>query len=344
MSSWLVKSGDRNFDVYSARGATEFLQYVSPRSDGSPNAKTFIRNNLNIAQVGRDVLAMFENENQLPQERRSIAAKQGIKQCLPPYQLIAAVAECADRQAFAEIPLEQHDLLVKHACKVFEALSKNSKWTTTGVLEGHDDALLTALMNCAQHWGFAPASLHGNLLETLAEFSKSCARTMPCANVALKLRSIVFNTRSVVIVQNDAPNGDIYKKLEDTGMLAQFVRLATLPQDSNYIRASFVVLDEIAKCTLLVKRKFCVGSPTGDVLDAVVNGRDGYQGMRNPDITERLVALHKIASMAQTPDAQALLVCCSYCQRKPEDGGTKLPKCSRCKGTVLFFRLFMGAT
>jgi len=344
MTSWLVKSGDRDFDVCSVRGATEFLQYVSPRLDGRPNAKTFIGNNLNNAQVGRDVLSMFGNTNELPQEARAIAVKGAIEQCLPPYRLIAAVASCADRQAFAEIPLKQHDLLVKHACNVFKDLSNNPRWTATGVLEAHDATLLTALMSCAQHWGFTPASLHGNLLETLAVFSQSCARTMPSAEVAPQLRNLVFNTRSITVLQNKSPIDDIYKKLEDTGILAQFIRLATLPQDSQSNQATFMILDEIAECPSLVKRKFRRGSPTGDVLDAVINRRDGYQGARNPGITQRLVALQKMATMAQPIESEAVFECCTYCQRIPDGEEVKLLTCSRCKGKVLFSRLFLGSS
>jgi hypothetical protein len=47
----------------------------------------------------------------------------------------------------------------------------------------------------------------------------------------------------------------------------------------------------------LVKRKFKPGQPTGDMLAAVIAGKDGYKGSRDKAVMNRLETLQKMCSM-----------------------------------------------
>jgi len=216
-------------------------------------------------------------------------------------------------------------------------VAQTPQWTRTGVLSIHDNALLGALQNCSQHWGFCSAAVQGDqlLMVTLAKFSKARAPPLlPCPEVAHRLRTLVGNTRSILIANQDTSNETLYANLEATGILAEFFRWVTLPvSEDTLILYYCTMLDEIAQCSSLVKRKCCTGTPTGDVLHSlVVNNQRRNSGQA--EIMQRLSSLHKMATMVQKkPEGGRQVERCFFCYRSELelDFGQKLRKCSRCQ-------------
>jgi fructose-1,6-bisphosphatase len=86
----------------------------------------------------------------------------------------------------------------------------------------------------------------------------------------------------------------------------------------------------------LVKKKLKSGTITGDILDAVIAGRDGPI---NEEAKSALFMLQSLARLSNNRDncdyEFAILNICRHCEKAETqmDGGTKLMKCQRCKST-----------
>lgn len=103
----------------------------------------------------------------------------------------------------------------------------------------------------------------------------------------------------------------------------------------------------VAKFPGSIKKKLCPGQPTGDLLKAIVDQREGYQGQRDPAILLRLRNLHQVASLTsstttaaghipgtQGDDTPFLGRVCRQCSRSSHDDvefQKTLLVCSRCK-------------
>jgi hypothetical protein len=87
--------------------------------------------------------------------------------------------------------------------------------------------------------------------------------------------------------------------LHATGILGQVFRCYTLPiTQPNQIQNNFGLLDDLMQCSVLVERKLKPGQPTGDILDAVIAGKDGCKESRDKGLMNRLENLQKMCSMS----------------------------------------------
>jgi hypothetical protein len=298
---WTITSGGREYDVGTTSGANDFLKaIVSSTSDGesvtAANFQVVMGQQIHNANVARDLLTRMESVFQQTQPLSNL-----IQKCAEPYILIDLLATVAHPQVFAAIPDPEHTKLVQHACQVFGRLATCPKWTMTGIFQDHDEALLMAIMNCYKHKGFLQPSVDAKLMDTLATFSRSCcAPVMPRTDVAQSLRVVVLHYRSILIQEHNTPKEEIYKWLEESGMLAQYFRLATVPgvavpgmdhvvtNDASGMR---IIVDEIHQCKVLIKNKLKRSLATGQVLNAVISGEDGYRGTRDATTSATLLAL-----------------------------------------------------
>ena len=78
-----------------------------------------------------------------------------------------------------------------------------------------------------------------------------------------------------------------FKKLEACGMLAQYIRCSTAntPELIGNIGV-LKVYDELIKCSALIKKKFAIGQPCGDVVHSILHGTD--YSKRNTDLIKKL--------------------------------------------------------
>jgi hypothetical protein len=120
------------------------------------------------------------------------------------------------------------------------------------------------------------------------------------------------------------------------------------PYDTD---AALAVLDSLQECSKLIRKKLKSGTPTGDILDAVIAGKDGglaKQKETNADIKKRLMNLQKMAVMSNdgfatthdmgkdTPENTVMnrgKICRNCDKAETQLGGTSLMKCSTCKAT-----------
>jgi hypothetical protein len=88
---------------------------------------------------------------------------------------------------------------------------------------------------------------------------------------------------------------------ESVGMLGQLIRCVSQPgKDPLSTRSFVVILDALAKCTTLIKKKLCKGEATGIILDQVIAGKDGFKGRRLDEVMTRLVNLQRAASLNES--------------------------------------------
>jgi hypothetical protein len=84
----------------------------------------------------------------------------------------------------------------------------------------------------------------------------------------------------------------------------------------------------LLQCLQLVKKKLKSGTPTGDILDAVIAGEDGPI---NDKVKTDLAKLQSLARLSNGNNDHVKIVC-RYCMNfEAQMDGAKLMKCQRCK-------------
>jgi hypothetical protein len=98
-------------------------------------------------------------------------------------------------------------------------------------------------------------------------------------------------------------------------------------------KISAYVVPNLQKCLQLVKKKLKSGTPTGDILDAVIAGKDGPI---NEKVKADLAKLQSTARLANSNHKNrndwTIYKICSHCEKGEEEmDGAILMKCQRCK-------------
>jgi hypothetical protein len=116
-----------------------------------------------------------------------------------------------------------------------------------------------------------------------------------------------------------------FSTIEKAGLLGQFIRLVPVDPESS---ADVVTL--LQTCLELVKKKLKPGTPTGDILDAVIAGKDGPI---NEKARSSLVRLQSSARLSNNKDTWCVKSCrhCQKIETRQVDTSAVLMKCQRCK-------------
>jgi len=177
--------------------------------------------------------------------------------------------------------------------------------------------------------------------EVLADFVASRkAPLLPCVDIAASITMLVSNAVCSVVFDPDQKNcGSVekaFKKLEACGMLAQYIRCSTAntPELIGNIGV-LKVYDELIKCSALVKKKFAIGQPCGDVVHSILHGTD--YSKRNTDLIKKLKTIISYADIMQpkTQQPNGGLRMCRYCNKSghSQEFQKSLKQCSRCRMT-----------
>jgi hypothetical protein len=85
------------------------------------------------------------------------------------YDIICYVANFCSMEVFCLVDKAQLQCLVLHACEIFSKITKDEKWTKTGVLQKHDLQFLDrTLMASMIHISFVRLCIDSDLLAVLA--------------------------------------------------------------------------------------------------------------------------------------------------------------------------------
>ena len=111
-----------------------------------------------------------------------------------------------------------------------------------------------------------------------------------------------------------------------TGLLGQLIRC--VPVDPEL---SARIVRWLQTCLQLVKKKLKSGTPTGDILDAVIAGKDGHINEKGK---AGLTRLQSLARLSNSNDAKYTdIKMCRHCNKFETLNLVKLMKCQRCKET-----------
>ena len=131
--------------------------------------------------------------------------------------------------------------------------------------------------------------------------------------------------------------------LEETGLLAQALRCLTVPVTHGSLDEYLQIVDFTEKNARLLQKKFVSGTKSGDILEGLLAGTDGWTAKSNPNhaiVMKRLEALHTLAGMASkslSPENDVELTrVCRHCGKtgyeiKQQDEYRRLLPCSKCK-------------
>jgi hypothetical protein len=285
----VVLSEDCTIDIMTRAGADAFIQ------EGLPY------NQSNIKNEAKPMRQKLEAGG----ARLSNKQRQDMMQALEQvYVMIGCVAENSSVEVFCLVEESQLECLISYACEIFSKITKDKKWRKTGVLQKYDQELLQALT--ASMWQLSFVALciamendaERDLLAILAQLCAARDKTkMPCPKFTESIFGIVNAYFRLSLVMDGSELESIFKKLEATGILGQVLRcIAKQNADPDDLRNHLLFLDNILQCSELVKGKFKPGQPTGDILAAIIAGKDGYKGSPNKGVMNRLENLQKMSS------------------------------------------------
>lgn len=178
----------------------------------------------------------------------------------------------------------------------------------------------------------------------MAEFVQSrVAPLLPSMDIAETLCLVVGNSFTSLATTNDGELKQVMEEWESCGLLREFIRCSTVPQDGdafNFPKSVLNIYDSLlSKCPLLVRDKFKEGEPCGDAVRHVINGSDGSR-LKRHRVMQKLKDLKSLSDMLQ-PQEDHLAYdgkgnkSCRNCSKFSETEAfqSSILKCSRCKVT-----------
>jgi hypothetical protein len=334
MSAMMMMPNGQNVNLCTNEGASAFFHY-SPRfvSTWTDQAKEIIASDI----IGHA-------------SRRS---SRGFSNLVVLYQMLGIMAESLTPEQISTLAQDQFQCLVDFIKMRFTTVSGTTMWRSSGILTKSDQELLDTVVPWLRHPMFVKLMLNSDGLTVIASLvarDEQGKPTMPDPEVTetiLMITNNCFLTMEGMSESAQASKKDMLMDLERTGLLAQTLRCLTAPVQHGSIVKYLKVLDSIEQDTRLLKKKFTSGKKTGDILEGLLSGKDGWKGRRaNPHherVMKRLVALNKLAIMTNQkswkPEENTELGrLCRHCAKtglelKNEDAEKRLLACGKCKCT-----------
>jgi hypothetical protein len=248
------------------------------------------------------------------------------------YTLMIAVSDNASPEKIASgIPESELGTFIEKTRDTLDTLSSDRDWLRSGTVSKWHDLLLQTIASFSKHSSFLKMFLSNEGMEAVAKFYAS--RKMndtPSHKVAEFIVLLVNNSLSVL--EHEGVSGDkAFGIIEKTGLLGQFIRCVPVVDPER----SASQMTWLQTCSQLVKKKLKAGTRTGDILDAVIAGKDGPI---NEEVKSSLVKLQSLARLSNnnsTDDQKCMyLKMCQHCDKtETQMDSALLMKCQRCKVT-----------
>jgi len=266
------------------------------------------------------------------------------------YQLLGVMAESLTAEQLATLPQEEFQCLVDFIKTRFgDGVSSTQQWRSTGTLSKPDQELLDSIVPWVKHDKFVQLMMSSGGIDTIANLvarDENNKPTMPIPEVTETILMITNNTILTLKGKNSTEafsNKRALMELEETGLLAQALRCLTVPVAHGSLTEYLQIVDFIENNTRLLQKKFVSGTKTGDILEGLLAGKDGWTAKSNPNheqVMKRFEALHKLADMTSESlspknDVELSRIC-RHCGKtgweiKKEDDYKRLLPCSTCK-------------
>jgi hypothetical protein len=244
------------------------------------------------------------------------------------YTLMFAVAENASPEKIASgIPESELRTLVDHTRDTLDTLSTDSEWLRSGTVSIRHDLLLQAVVKFSNHSSFVKIFLSNEGMEALTKcYASRKKNDTPSLCVAQFILKLVVNV-VVVLTQEGSSHEKAFDTIEKTGLLGQFIRC--VPAVDPEFSADIV--ECLQTCSQLLKKKLKSGTPTSDILDAVIAGEDGPINEKAKSGLVRLQSLARLSSCGA--DIDAVKNCRNCLKKETQMDGVLLMKCKKCKVT-----------
>jgi hypothetical protein len=245
------------------------------------------------------------------------------------YLMMITVTQNASLEKIASgIPESELRIYIEHTRETLETLSTDRNWLRSGTVSMRHGLLLETVASFCAQTSFLKLDLSNEGMEAVAKFYASRKKNDTPNHAIAKTILILVNNALRALAQEGVNNEKRLGILEKTGLLGQFIRC--VPVDSEY---SASVVTFLQTCLQLVKKKFKSGTPTGDILDAVIAGEDGPINEKAKSALASLQSLARLSNNNYRYGSKPTeLKKCLYCYNvETLDGANKLMKCQRCK-------------
>jgi hypothetical protein len=244
------------------------------------------------------------------------------------FTVMKAVADTASREKIASgIPQSELRTFVEHTRDTLDALSTDRKWFRSGTVSTRHELLLSAVLSFSKHFSFVMIFRSDEGMEAVAKFYASRKKNKRHNNCVAEIILKLVNNVILNLLREGLSNEKVFGTIEKTGLLGQCIRCVPGNPES-----SANILIGLQTCSQLLKKKLKSGTPTGDILDAVIAGVDGPI---NEKAKSGLVRLQSLALLSNSADERDNIVKrCHHCEKlETHMDGAFLMKCNRCKVT-----------
>ena len=262
--------------------------------------------------------------------------------------LVTSITKHSTAELFAEkVSSEEIEFWLDHVITELKEKTTDPRWQRTGVLEQHDALILNPCIYMFMHSIPVMLAFRKGFFQILNDFIEARkAPGLPCANVAGTICLLTSNAL-VSCMSNETTDWiaeKTLKKLESCGMLVQYIRCSTVPQefDSNFPKSIDRFYNELYNCTELIKKKFKKGERCGDLVHAILKGKDGHK-IKRPKVIKKLEVIASFAKMLEpftsvhnkhtTDVSKHVNKICRHCNKSDMSAEFQmsLMTCARCK-------------
>jgi hypothetical protein len=247
------------------------------------------------------------------------------------YAIMVTFAKNASPEKIVSgIPESELRTFIEHTQDTLRTASSDRNWLRSGTVSVGYQTLLQAVAVFSGHPSFLVLFLSNEGMEAVAKFYASRKKNeTPNHRVAKSILLLAANILRV-LAQDGASFEKVLGTMEKAGLLGQLIRC--VPVDPEF---SSPIVNCLQTCLQLVKKKLKSGTRTGDILDAVMAGKDGPINEKAKSALSRLQSLARLSNSNDSNDyKRVMLNKCNHCDKfETLMNSAKLMKCKRCKAT-----------
>jgi hypothetical protein len=253
------------------------------------------------------------------------------KQLHPAYFLMSTLAHYGSPEKIASgIPESELRTFVEHMRDTLATLSTDRNWLRSGTMSACQEVLMgEAVRSFSVHPSFIKIFISKEGMEAVAKFYAS--RKKHDTPSYILAQCIVIIVKKVHVFLTDIEGATVEKGfsiIEKTGLLGQFIRCIPVDPECSGDPVAWLL-----QCLQLVKKKLKSGTPMGDILDAVIAGKDGPINEKAKADLTKLQSLARLSNQKLDNGSYYIKTCQHCAKRETPLDNAKLMTCQRCKVT-----------
>lgn len=313
----------RNVDLCTRQGSDAFLAYASQRGTFDWFSKNY------------EMCMLIRRRARTAGGALPARAKQ---QLLSTGFSAYYLARCSTPALFAEkVSDEEVKCWLDYTMTELRITGRDPRWQLTGVLDQHDAFTVNPCVFMFTHTAPTQLAMEKDFFKALSDFVSALdASLMPCADIAEALCDLTTNAYISLTMRENNPwlPEKVFKKLEASGWLTQYIKCTTTPQKwdaMDFPRGILKFYDDLLNCPAFVKKKLRRGEPCGDMVHGILAGTIG--GRERMEVVLKLRAIAAHAEILQPGETGGPFRICRKCNKSEFSGEIQqsLMICSRCQ-------------